>query len=269
MIRAARNGWTRWKPFAGLGLSLTFLALVLLRAAWVPIVQDVSQPLLSQLQSVSAGWLALRQEWLLTRQQALRQRAVLRELRQLRQQQQALEIVAAENQRLRQLLNLPVPKAYRKIAAQVIARPPSQWLNRLQIDKGFADGLSLNRVVMNQQGVVGKITELSAHSAMVSLLTDPESAVSCLTEKERRPAILRGGFAGEPAHLTYLENYSRVMPGEKILTSGLGGTFPPDLLLGTVRRSQQKPGQPVPEVEVALAAFVEIIQQVIVLVPET
>lgn len=265
MRRSRPSSW--WGLIAGSVIIACLLCLTLFRSAWAPLLQDSTLPLLNQIQYIFAGWIALKQEWQLYRQEAQNQRAVLSELAQLRKELKAMQIVAAENQRLRKLLQLPIPKTYEKIGAEVIARPPSQWLNRVQINKGFEDGLSLNQAVMNQNGVVGRIAELSAKTAMVELLTDPNSAVSCLTEKMRKPAILSGGFAGENARLKYLENYTRVLPGEKILTSGLGGTFPADLLLGEVVRVEQKQGHPVPEVEVKLSAFQANLQHLIVLVP--
>lgn len=244
------------------------LGMTVFRNAWAPLLQDTTRPLLHGVQQIFTSWLALKHEWLLYRQQALDQKAVLSELAQLRKQLKAMHIVAAENQRLRALLHLPIPKTYQKIGAEVIARSPSQWLNQVQINKGFEDGLSLHQAVVNEHGVVGRIVELSAKTAMVQLLTDPNSAVSCFTEKMRKPAILSGGFAGENARLKYLENYTRVTIGEKILTSGLGRTFPPDLLLGEVVRVEQKQGHPVPEVEVRLAAFQSNLQYLVVLVPQ-
>lgn len=266
MITRSRRSPAGW--FVVGGLSLGVVALIALRSAWAPLMQDFSRPALNQLQYLLSGLPALKQEWDLHRQQALKQKGVYEELAQLRRSLTAMEIVAAENQRLRDLLKLAAPKGYEKMGALVIARSPSQWFSRLQIDKGFEDGLSLNRVVMNRHGVVGKVVELSARTAMVQLLTDPDSSVSCMTERMRKPAILSGGGPGEAAPLKYLENYTRVVTGEKILTSGLGGTFPPDLLLGTVQEVLQQPGHPVPEVKIKLAAFAEILREVVVLVPD-
>jgi len=268
MIRRSSRRFSNFGLLGGILTLLLLLSLIWLRSAWVPLVQDFSSPLLSKLQPLMETLPALKTEWQLYRQTALNQKAVLSELAQLRKQQQAMEIVAAENQRLRSLLNLPTPKGYLKIGAEVIARSPNQWTSRLQINKGFEDGLSINRIVLNQEGVVGKISELSARTAMVELLTDQNSAVACITEKDRRPAILNGAFPGEPAKLKYLENYTKVVPGEKILTSGLGGNFPPDLLLGTVTEVKQDPGHPVPEVFVKLSAFNQALQYLVVLVPE-
>lgn len=267
MISRPRRSRASWIVVGG--LSVGVVALIFFRSAWAPLMQDFSRPFLNQMQYLLSGLPAMKQEWELYRQQALKQKAIYEELSQLRRKLKAMEIVADENQRLRDLLKLAPPKGYEKIGAQVIARSPSQWFSRLQIDKGFEDGLSLNRVVMNRHGVVGKVVELSANTAMVQLLTDPDSSVSCMTERMRKPAILSGGGPGEVSQLKYLENYTRVVAGEKILTSGLGGTFPPDLLLGTVQEVIQQPGHPVPEVKIKLAAFAEILREVVVLVPDS
>jgi rod shape-determining protein MreC len=266
MINRPRRSPIGW--IIAIGLSIGLIALIVLRSAWAPPVQDLSRPFLAQIQYLLSGLPAMKQEWQLYRQEALKQKAVQEELAQLRRQLKAMNIVATENQRLRELLQLPIPKGFEKVGANIIARSPSQWFSRMQIDKGFEDGLALNRVVMNRHGVIGKITELSARTAMVQLLTDPDSAVSCLTERQHKPAILAGSGPGELGQLKYLENYTRVASGEKILTSGLGGTYPPDLLLGTVSEVLQRAGHPVPDVKVKLAAFAENLREVVVLVPE-
>ena len=66
--------------------------------------------------------------------------------------------IKEENQNLRKLLDLDLPTAYQKVTAQVILRPPNQWFESLIIDRGFESGLSVNQVVMNAEGVVGKLS---------------------------------------------------------------------------------------------------------------
>jgi len=186
-----------------------------------------------------------------------------------KKKQDAMETVAQENQNLRKLLDLDLPTAYQKVTAQVILRPPNQWFESLIIDRGFEAGLSVNQVVMNAEGVVGKLSEVSAKTAKVQLISHPEAMVSCLVGAEHVPGVLTGQYRGKPAQLRYLQNHVQIKRGAEVKTSGLGGVYPPGLLLGRVSSVKKDPALPVPDVAIDLTPLEKNIDFLVVLVPES
>lgn len=233
----------------------------LLRQSWVPAVLDLSQPLLQRVQALQPAQQAIRD----AQQAQLQQLTAENEL--LQKKLKALEIVAQENQNLRDLLDLPMPAGYEKLAATVILRAPHHWFESLQIDKGFEAGVALNQVVLNASGVVGKIAAVTAQTAEVQLISHPESSVACIVGQQKVPAMLNGRFRQRPARLQYLQNYARIQPDDTVLTSGLGGVYPPNLLLGTVSQVQKEAARPVPDAEVRLDPLEQHLQHLVVLVP--
>lgn len=235
------------------------------RASWTPLLLDRLTPLLQPVSRWSNGLKLPHWGVEVSEAEMLRLKA---ENDLLLRKVQALQLVADENQELRSLLKLTLPKGYRQIGAEVVMRAPHQWFESLTIDQGFDAGLDVNQVVMDTNGVLGKITEVTAKTAKIQLISHPESRVACVVGKQRIPGVLIGQYRDEPAQLQYLQNYARLSPGDEVFTSGLGGVFPPNLALGRVQEVIQEASKPVPEAKVLLTPLETAIHHVIVLVPE-
>lgn len=118
-------------------------------------------------------------------------------------------------------------------AAQVIGRDPSPFLHYIIIDKGSANGLQRGMPVITAQGLVGRVDAVVAYAARVQLITDPASAVNVRFDKNRREAVLIGSVSGDLT-LDLLAQDIPVEPNDVLLTSGLGGGYPPDLIVGQI-----------------------------------
>ena len=119
------------------------------------------------------------------------------------------------------------------IAAAVIGRDPSPFLHYVIIDHGSDDGIRHGMPVVTQQGLVGRVDAVTASAARVQLITDPGSAVNVRLKNKNEEAQISGSITGE----VYLEMVAQKIdlePGEILLTSGLGGNFPADVLAGQV-----------------------------------
>lgn len=256
-----------WRLISGLLALVLLIGAWLYRESWAPLLLDAGHPILSRLSS----WHNPIQLSLAEDPDSLQaQMTALEAENQLYQKKQAaLETIAQENQELRGLLKIEMPKAYQKITAQVILRPPHQWFESLIIDRGFESGLSVNQVVLNAEGVVGKLIEVSAKTAKVQLTSHPEAMVSCLVGVEHVPGVLSGQYRNQPAQLRYLQNHAQIKAGTEVKTSGLGGVYPPGLLLGRVLSVKIDPALPVPEVSVNLTPLEKNIDFLVVLVPES
>ena len=118
-------------------------------------------------------------------------------------------------------------------AAQVIGRDPSPFMHYIIINRGSDDGLRVGMPVVSAEGLVGHITAVIPSAARVQLITSPKSAVDVRTQPSNANAVLVGSLTGELS-LDMLPMDAQVKAGDLVLTSGIGGKYPPDILAGQV-----------------------------------
>ena len=116
-------------------------------------------------------------------------------------------------------------------AASVIGRDPSPFLHYIIINSGSSDGLRRGMPVVTNQGLIGRVDAVIANAARVQLVTDPSSAVNIRLQNADTDAILVGSVTGDLA-LEMISQDVEIQDGDVVLTSGLGGSYPPDLLVG-------------------------------------
>ena len=122
---------------------------------------------------------------------------------------------------------------YQYVGASVIGRDPSPFVKYIQINRGSNDGLRRGMPVVTQQGLVGRVVQITASAALVQLITDPGIVINVELEPERIEGVLSGSITGDIS-LDFIPQEARVEPGNLVLTSGLGGNFPPNILIGQV-----------------------------------
>jgi rod shape-determining protein MreC len=118
-------------------------------------------------------------------------------------------------------------------AASVIGRDPSPFFHYVIINRGSDDGIRRGMPVVTSQGLVGRIAAVTAGAARVQLITDPDMTVNVQLQNSGASASLTGGLTGE-VELGMVAQDEVIEPGELILTSGLGGSYPPNILIGQV-----------------------------------
>ncbi len=118
-------------------------------------------------------------------------------------------------------------------AASVIGRDPSPFLHYVIISRGSNDGIRRGMPVVTNQGLVGRIDAVIADAARVQLITDPASSVNVYLRDAETSAILAGSVTGDVS-LNLISQNAAVQAGDLILTSGLGGGYPTDLIIGKV-----------------------------------
>mgnify|MGYP001559144258 FL=1 len=118
-------------------------------------------------------------------------------------------------------------------AAAVIGRDPSPFLHYIIINRGSNDDIRRGMPVVTNQGLVGRIDAVIAEAARVQLITDPASAVNVYLQNAETKAVAFGSVTGDVS-LDMISQSAIVEAGDLILTSGLGGGYPPDLILGQV-----------------------------------
>ena len=118
-------------------------------------------------------------------------------------------------------------------AAAVIGRDPSPFLHYVIINRGSNDGILRGMPVVTEQGLVGRVDAVIADAARVQLITDPASSVNVRLQNADEEASLVGSLTGDVI-LDLIPQDAVVKTGDLVLTSGLGGGYPPDLIVGQV-----------------------------------
>lgn len=155
--------------------------------------------------------------------------------------QRELEVSAAREalrqQQAASALDAAWPSAGGTLAS-ALARSPLPTQQTLLVDRGRRQGIAEAGLVVDAQGVVGRVMEAQPATALVLLLTDPNSRIAALVERSRETGLLIGrGFS--ECQLIYLGLDADVKEGDKVVTAGLGGSVPKGLLLGTVTKVER------------------------------
>jgi len=124
-------------------------------------------------------------------------------------------------------------------AAAVIGRDPSPFLHYVIIDIGSNAGIRRGMPVVTDKGLVGRVDAVIGNAARVQLITDPNSVVAARLESTETDSILTGSISGDLT-MQMISQDTKVEPDDVVLTSGLGGAFPPDLLVGQVLGLHQR-----------------------------
>ena len=128
---------------------------------------------------------------------------------------------------------------YDYIAATVIGREISPFLQYIIIDKGTEQGVRYGMPVVTQQGLVGRVDAVIASAARIKLITDSTSVVNVRLKSAGIEAQLQGSLTGEIS-LDMIPLDEVVEPGDVVLTSGLGGNYPPNIFIGQVLSTQRR-----------------------------
>ncbi|MFT4176498.1 MAG: rod shape-determining protein MreC [Luteolibacter sp.] len=143
-----------------------------------------------------------------------------------------------ENADFRQALNFKKATNFDVVAAQVIRRQPATWWQTVEIDAGEKQGIGTQLAVLSNEGLVGKIDRPDRERSTVILLTDEKCQVSARVEGTQEVGILsgqRGNQGRDPQlRLKFLTKDASLRPGQRVFTTGRGGIFQANILLGTI-----------------------------------
>lgn len=149
------------------------------------------------------------------------------------QWRQVASRLETENSGLRGLLRYdPEPKST-AVSARVIAAPGGSFVRTLLVTAGSRRGVHKGQAAMNGVGLVGRVIESGDWTARILLLTDINSRIPVVLEGSRQRAVLAGDNSDQP-RLLYLPSEAQVHIGERVVTSGHGGSLPPGIPVGVV-----------------------------------
>lgn len=210
---------------------------------------------LQPVQSLALRPVAAVQSWVSLRYTAIRD--LLTSPRDLATLQEELRVLEAENALLQQevislreqaaeaeilsaLLNYAreQPES-RYIAANVVGRDVSPFIRSVMIDRGSDHGIARGMPVVTERGLVGRVIEVFATFSRIQLISDPESAVNVRLQESRSDGVLTAQLNGDLI-VDLIDLNTEVNEGELILTSGLGGKYPPDIPVGQVISTRKR-----------------------------
>jgi len=145
----------------------------------------------------------------------------------------AAQRLSAENRELQELVNHQGSWPEPVLSSRVIADTGGAFARSLLLDQGLDQGVVRGMAAMTAQGVVGRVQTAGRHSSRLLLLTDINSRIPAMLEKNGERLVVAGNNQSRP-ELQYLRDDVPVTVGDAIVTSGIGGIFPKGLPLGSV-----------------------------------
>lgn len=145
-----------------------------------------------------------------------------------------MRTAAAENERLRGLLGSAQRGRLDVQLASILDIDLDPTRQRLLLDAGSNGGVRVGQVVIDAGGLMGQVIATTPTTASVLLLTDPDHAVPVAVARSGIRLVVYGGGRSDALHLADVPLSADVRPGDQLLTSGLGGRFPPGFAVGTV-----------------------------------
>ena len=179
------------------------------------------------------------------------------------------EELEEENTQLRTLLGEYDARAeMNPVLARVIASESGNYFSTFTINKGKNDGVDTQMAVITSEGLIGYTYEVFDTTAKVITVIDDQASLAALIESSRDQGAVKGtlGSTGEPlCRMYYLSADSVPRPGDRVITSGVGVSFPKGLLIGYVRESTRAIEDNKHYIVVEPAADFEHIENVLVL----
>jgi rod shape-determining protein MreC len=158
---------------------------------------------------------------------------------------------------------------YRRTIAMVIGRDTNPAVRSIIIDKGANDGVRVGMPVESARGLVGQVFRTTPNAAQVVLLTESSSRIPARLGNSRATGILLGGGVGGLMFIDWVDLKYQIEIGEVVMTSGLGGKFPPDLTIGRVIEIERREAELFQRAVVQAAVDVNDLEMVFVIVDFT
>lgn len=146
---------------------------------------------------------------------------------------------AAENERLKALLNLNEQLNIKSVPARVIARDPSVWFNTITINRGSSSGVEMNMPVVTAGGIVGRIITVGPWASQVMLITDEKAGAGAVVGQLGQSGALgsvrgRADLGVALIEMRYVSGLEKVEVGDYVMTTGQDGIYPPGLNVGRI-----------------------------------
>lgn len=181
---------------------------------------------LVSLPATAGNWLS---DWFASHTELIEENEALKsEGRILNARLQKFEILAEENTRLRNLLGSARRIADEVIVAELLSVDQNPYRQLIEINKGSGDGVEIGYAVIDDFGVMGQVIHVNPQTSTTILISDPEHALPVQFIRSGTRSVAFGRGSTSQLELRYLPATADIMLGDELVTSGLGGRFPPD-----------------------------------------
>lgn len=187
---------------------------------------------LVSLPAQSGAWVS---EWFRTHNRLVREnRQLKQEDRLLNARLQKMEVLLAENTRLRNLLGASRKLADEVIVSELLSVDQNPYRQLIELNKGSLDGLQDGQAVIDDYGIMGQVVHVTPNSSTVMLISDPEHAIPVQFIASGLRSVAFGNGSTDVLELRYLPATADIKVDDELVTSGLGGRFPADYPVATV-----------------------------------
>jgi len=197
---------------------------------------------------------------------------------QLKQQVEELQLelkakegLTAENERLKNLLDLKDQSKYKVLTARIIGRDPSIWFDSAVINQGSLNGVKLNMPVVANGGLVGRVTAVSPLTAQIDLLTRDKSGLGAVIGQvgvSNALGVVMGTSKNGLLEMKYVPGTTDVQVGQAVFTTGQDGIYPSGLKVGDIFDAKSYGSSQPYQILIKPAASLDSIQEVGVLLYE-
>lgn len=244
-------------PLFKLGPSALARFIVFVAIALGMLVSDVRYRTLEKLREViGVGLYPLQRAALLPREAVLNLADLLFASARLRSENQMLKArnlslglqanaamqLAAENAHLRELLQLAPRVEVNSIPAEILYDAQDPFVQKVVINRGSRHGIRIGAPAVNEEGLLGQVTRLYPMHAEVTLLTDKDEVVPVQFVRTGMRSLIYGISRSDVLNMRFVPINADVQPGDKLVTSGLDGIFPPGLPVAKVIQISRRAG---------------------------
>ena len=152
----------------------------------------------------------------------------------LNAQLQRMQVLQAENTRLRSLLSSSRKLSDDVIVAELLSVDQNPYRQLIEINKGISDGLEIGQAIIDDFGVMGQIIHINLYSSTIILISDPDHAIPVQFIRSGVRSVAFGNGNTDYLELRFLPATADIRIGDELVTSGLGGRFPADYPVATV-----------------------------------
>lgn len=219
---------THFKYFPQLRQAIGVIVFPLQRIAYTPAdIYDQVEKFITSFNLLEEN-IKLRQLYLERREQLLR-----------------LDALEAENTHLRRLLGavqeIETTTKTKVVLAEIQYTPRDPFNHKITLNKGSYHDIELGQAVIDDKGIIGQITLLYPWSSEVTLLTDKDHAVPIQVVRNGLRSVISGTGKNNELELRYLSVNTDIQQDDLLVTSGIGGVYPPGIPVATVRKIEQDP----------------------------
>lgn len=195
---------------------------------------------LQKITSSVTDWFSLRISYITDKRDLrLENERLQARVEELEAENKDLELFKNDYEKLKSLLELSQKYAdYETTGTTIIAKDPGSWFDNFIIDKGTNDNLKANMVIIDNGGLVGKITETGFTYSKVESILDSRSSVSAISLRTQDLGVVRGDptlLNDGLCRMEYIDTEAEVVVGDEIVTSPLSSIYPYGITIGTVK----------------------------------